>query len=560
MKKECKLTTGNKYIDDYANAVLDGTITACEDLKLAMELLYRKFQDKSIIIDAEQTEKAIELIERYFSMKLFNWEKFILGLIHCYYPDDTLVFTEFLIVMGRGNGKNGFTSGLIWYLTTKAHGIKGYNVDIIANSEEQAKTSFNDVKDMLEDTWTRSRKFFEKPTKQEIFNKDTRSYIKYNTSSAKTKDGKRSAALVFDEIHEYENSDKIGVFKSGFGKRKHSRVFYITTNGYVREGVLDQQLNIAKSVLKGDFPNSRMLPLLYHIDDEEEKNNPDMWIKANPSLPYLPVLKQQMEQDLIDMKFNPRTELDFVTKRMNLPKNNMEIAVTEWDNVKATNRPLPDLYGNNCVVGIDYSKLNDWTSVSLLFREGNTRYIINHSFVCLQGSDLKLLRVPWREWAEKGYLTLIDEPEISPKVIADYIVELMTKYNIVAIGVDNFRYSLLADSLKDIGFDNKKKNLILTRPSDIYKIVPVIEHCFLNKYFVWGDNPPLRWATQNTMLLSTTKKTGIDTGNFYYAKIEGKSRKTDPFMSMVNAMIIEDRLDDGIDFSSIPYIPVITNV
>ena len=101
-------------------------------------------------------------------------------------------------MMGRGNGKNGFISGLAWYLTTKYHGVKGYNVDIIANSEDQAETSFNDVYEMLERTWGKSKKFFYK-SKEKIINLDTKSYIKFNTSNARTKDGKRSACLIFDE-------------------------------------------------------------------------------------------------------------------------------------------------------------------------------------------------------------------------------------------------------------------------------------------------------------------------------------------------------------------------
>jgi len=42
-------------------------------------------------------------------------------------------------MMGRGNGKNGFISPVAWYLTTHYHGVKGYNIDIIANAEDQAK-------------------------------------------------------------------------------------------------------------------------------------------------------------------------------------------------------------------------------------------------------------------------------------------------------------------------------------------------------------------------------------------------------------------------------------
>ena len=143
-------------------------------------------------------------------------------------------------MMGRGKVRMAL-SGNSWYLTTKNHGIRGYNVDIIANSEKQAKTSFNDVYEMLDDTWEKSKKFFYK-TKELIMNLSTKSYIQYNTSNAKTKDGTRSACLVFDEIHEYQTDDTIKVFRSSFGKRKHSRVFYITTNGYVRDGVLDEKV------------------------------------------------------------------------------------------------------------------------------------------------------------------------------------------------------------------------------------------------------------------------------------------------------------------------------
>lgn len=552
--------TGCPYIDDYANKIIRGERLACKELIQGLKWIQFKLDDDSVTIDSEKAVKAGQLIEKYFGFELFDWELFILGLIHCYYPDDTLVFTEFVIVMGRGNGKNGFISGLAWYLSSKAHGIKGYNIDIVANSEEQAKTSFNDISEMLKDTWNKSKKFFEKPTKVNIMNKDTRSYIKYNTSNARTKDGKRSACIVFDEIHEYENSDKIGVFRSGFGKRRHSRTFYITTNGYVREGFLDEELSIVDSVLKFEHPDSRLCPLIYKIDEEEEANDPEKWIKANPSLPYLPVLKQEMEQNRINMEFNKTVELDFFTKRMNIPRNNMEIAVTDYENVLATKGEMPDFSGFNCVVGIDFSKLCDWTAVTAIFRRGDIRYCQTHTWVCKQSPELWRVRAPWQKWVEDGLITLVDEPEIPPKLMADYVQELCTKYNVIHIGVDNFRYSLLSDVLKDVGFDKtNRNNLTLIRPSDIYKVVPLIEHCFSNHFFVWGDNPCLRWSTQNTMVVRAGTKTGTDIGNYYYAKIEGKSRKTDPFMSLVHAMCVEEHLGEGIDFSTIPYIPVITN-
>lgn len=55
----------------------------------------------------------------------------------------------------------------------------------------------------------------------------------------------------------------------------------------------------------------------------------------------------------------------------------------------------------------------------------------------------------------------------------------------------------------------------------------------------------MRWATNNTMLVRRGEKEGTDTGNYFYAKIEGKSRKTDPFMALVAAMTVEDELPAG---------------
>lgn len=60
-----------------------------------------------------------------------------------------------------------------------------------------------------------------------------------------------------------------------------------------------------------------------------------------------------------------------------------------------------------------------------------------------------------------------------------------------------------------------------------------------------GDVPHLRWATNNTKRVRSSRNIGVDTGNFIYAKIEAKSRKTDPFMALVAAMTCEKELSNG---------------
>lgn len=534
------------YIQDYIRSIRSGEVPASREMHQACDYIEGKLNNPDVFVDTEKTEKAVELIERYFRMKLFPWEKFVLALVHCYYKSsDTLVFTEYLIMMGRGNGKNGFISGVAWYLTTMYHGVSGYNVDIIANSEDQAKTSFEDIYQMLEDTWAKSKKFFYK-SKEEIVSLRTRSYIKFNTSNARTKDGKRSACLIFDEIHEYQNSDTIKVFRSGFGKRKHSRTFYITTNGYVRDGVLDDRLRIAHDVLNGEIKNSRLCPLIYKLDDEKEADNKELWVKANPSLPYLPTLQLEIEQNFIDKDYDPTVASDLYTKRFNLPKGNAEIAVTDYSKVKATSRELPKLDGWACTVGLDYAELSDWAAVNLHFRRGPQRYDINHAWLCTQSKTLQRVKAPWREWAERGLVTVVEDVSIHPDLLADYIRLAGQRYNVKMLAMDNYRWTLVSESLRKIGFDAQDKSRVkLVRPSDIMQVEPVIQECFDRELFTWGDNPCLRWAVNNTKRVRSSRSLGVDTGNFIYAKIDAKSRKTDPWMALVASMVIEPVLGGG---------------
>lgn len=539
------MVTKCKYIDDYIDAIRSESIVSCESIRQAMDLVERKLNDPDVFIDTDKIEKGIALIEKYFKIKFLDWELFIFALIHCYYQSsDTVVFDEFFIMMGRGNGKNGFISPVAWYLTLKAHGINAYNVDIVANSQDQAETSFNDVYEMLESTPSTKKSYYR--SKQLIKNKNTNSYIKFNTSNARTKDGKRTGCLIFDEIHEYENYSMISVFTSGFGKKKHSRAFYITTSGHVRCGVLDDKLKLANDVLEGRVNDLGILPLLYQIDDEKDALNPELWHKANPSLRYFPELQKIMEKEFAAMQYEPHVEQEFYTKRLNFPKSNREVVVTDWKNVLATNKPMPDLTGKSCTCGIDYTKINDMASVNLHFRDGNVRYDINHSWLCVNSADFKRITADKYRWVGKGFLTIVDDVEIAPELLTDWILEQGQKYIITEVAVDNYRYTLLSGALREIGFDAKeKKNLRMVRPSDIYKIVPVIESYFNNQYFIWGDHELLRWATNNVSVLTSGKKTGEDTGNRYYGKQEGKSRKTDPFMALVHSVVLEEKLEES---------------
>src|SRR5699024_9492 len=162
----------------------------------------------------------------------------------------SLVFDRYFLYMGRGAGKNGFISWDSFFMQTKQHGIQNYDIDIVATSEKQAKTSFNDVYDVLKTNEKRLKNAFYR-SKVEIRNNATNSSLEYNTSNARTKDGKRIGCVIFDEEHEYEDYESIKVFTSGGGKVEDYREFHISTDGRVRGGPLDDLKEEARMIFSG---------------------------------------------------------------------------------------------------------------------------------------------------------------------------------------------------------------------------------------------------------------------------------------------------------------------
>jgi phage terminase large subunit-like protein len=70
-------------------------------------------------------------------------------------------------------------------------------------------------------------------------------------------------------------------------------------------------------------------------------------------------------------------------------------------------------------------------------------------------------------------------------------------------------------------------------------IAPTITSAFATHKIVWGDNPLMRWYTNNSCMVTS------NAGNITYGKIEPKSRKTDGFKALVAAMCVAGDLEDS---------------
>ncbi len=550
--KKTKKSTYSRHLQPFIELVESGSLKTSKEVKALIDHVKWCFDNEDIFVDDELADSYMGLAKYFPYDEIFPWQEFVITLHDCTFSKITDMprWPDLFCMIGRGAGKDGTIALESVALASPYNGIKGYDVDICANNEEQALRPVLDIVDAFDGTDEKTKKKLKKYyhwLKESVDCLSTKATIRGRTNNPKGKDGMRSGIVVFNEIHQYENYNNINVFTTGLGKHPHPRRSYYTTNGDVREGPLDDLLDTSEGILFGGNPDNGLLPFICRLDSKDEVDDPTNWEKANPSLPYLPALKLETEREYREWKENPARLPAFMTKRMNIPDGSNELKVTDYENIKATNTELPDLSGWTCVAGIDFSKITDWVSVCLHFKQGDQRYDISHSWMCTNSKDIPRLKCPWKEWVDKGRLTLVDDVEIHPELITEYLYEMRSYYPIRAIAIDDFRFALLARALNDIGFDPKeRKNLKLVRPSDIMRVAPIIDSCFANNFFTWGDAPELRWATNNTKLIRYGRKVGqssdMDIGNYVYGKIEAKSRKTDPFMALVAAMTIEDRI------------------
>ena len=540
----------------------DGEIILNEDRILLIEWLERDVLTRNdIYFDGEQIENFITFTEKYyFPLNLF--QKFITCFVFLFYDDGTLVFDEHFYYMARGAGKNGYLSPLTNYFISDLHGIKFYNVSIVANSEKQAKTSFNEVYNAIEMDDNLKEHF--KNNKAAIESYITKSVFQYHTSNASTKDGLRDGCVIFDEVHQYEDSSIVDVFTSGLGKVKHPRIFYVGTDGYVRDGYIDKLKERARNILKGlvDVKEDGLFPWMCSIDDEQEMHNPKMWQKANPMFhepmsDYAKNLFRTVLKQYRKLENDPSGFEEFITKRMNLPKVDLEKSVTSWEKIAATNQEydLAELKNRECIGSVDYASIRDFVACGLTFVKNNNYYTpveLTHSFVCkpfadkhyaystkkAEGNNKKDHRkfAPIREWENDGLLTVLDKETMDPYIVVGWFVQKRSEgWNIKKIIGDNFRMEILRPLFEAEGFEVE----VIRNPDAASALLaPKIELAFDEERIIWGDNPMMRWYTNNVLVVIDNK------GNKLYRKKEAVKRKTDGFMMFLYGMWGTRELDD----------------
>lgn len=561
-----------KEIADYIEFVKNNPNEVDEDIKLAIKnIILPTLSRDDVFFDEETYYKCIKYCEKWY-YKLIPYQKFIYAFYFMYEKNnlDIVIFPDIFIFMCRGNGKDGMIMPLANFLQTEFYGVKFYNIDIVATSEEQALNSFNVVYNMLESNKKIMKKYFNW-NKTVVINKKTHSILRYNTSNAKTKDGKQTGMVIFNEFHAYEDYKQINVYSSGLGKIKHARTTTITTNGTVRGGPLDEKLSLSDQVLHGEDNYLGLLPLLYRMKNKAEvdipmkkfletKDKKDIdityWVRANPSLRYMDILKNEIIKDYLKMKTQPSYKSEFFAKRMNLSEQDEEEVAIEWekilrasysDVIKKIPRKIEIESTPNAIVGIDFADLNDFASVGFLIKNGKEYIWKCKTWICAKSKWYDDIKFPFHNKGQQGFtdFEVVHTASISARDMILWLLEEMSKYKVKKIVLDSYKYKLLEQIFKEFGLtiETKENPYGLVRmiryPASIAAIVaPIIEVAFSDGNINIGDSAIMRWSINNTAV-----KMGRD-GNKRYEKIEPKLRKNDPFMAFVAAMSVSNLLEE----------------
>lgn len=541
-----------KYVDEYIGAYKDGKIKLNHERVMLVNYLEKSvLNNDHLFFNEEKIDDYIKFTEKWFFPTVM-YQRFLAAFVFLY--DSTtndVYYDEHFWVVGRGAGKNGTISSLAAYLVSPLNNIAGYNGSIVANSEDQAKTSITEIYNVVQANSLLSGAF--KANKSQIESKETHSVVTYQTSNGKTKDGLRDGFDVFDEIHMYPDDSGVAVYESGLGKVPESRQFEIGSDGYVRDGYLDQKKEIALQTMRGELPPDTMFPFWCKLDDESEVDNEAMWEKANPMLSkpltgYGKTLFRKIRKQYLKMQSQPSMREEFLTKRMDLPLKDPEKSVAPYEQIKATNRLIPydKLAGREAIGSLDFASMRDFAACGLTFKIDGQVYFVSHQFARKQfvdkyygysanPADRPHNVPPISDWEDQGLLTIVNTATIDPRVVVNWFTDMRDKYLIEKVVLDNFRADLLRKFFEDANFEVD----VIKNPTAIDGLLaPRIEDGFAAQKFVWGNNPLLRWNTQNVLVTVDAR------GNKKYGKKEERRRKTDGFKAFEYGQFRVDEIED----------------
>ena len=444
-------TATPRYYGQFRDAVIRGEIPVCKEISMEMNRIDDLIANPGIYYDDQAVEGFIAYCENELTLtdgedlhlldsfklwaeQIFGWYYFVERSV--YVPSEDghggryvnkrikkrLVNKQYLIV-ARGAAKSMYASCIQSYFlnvdTSTTHQIA--TSPTMKQSEEvlsPIRTSITRARGPLfkfltegslqNTTGSKANRMKLASTKKGIENFLTGSLLEIRPMSIDKLQGLNSRINTVDEwLSGDVREDVIGALEQGASKNDDYLIVAISSEGTVRNGVGDTIKMELADILKGEYQNPHVSIWWYKLDDIEEVNDPEMWIKANPNIGKT-VKHEVYHLDVERAERAPAARNDILAKRFGIPMEGYTYYFTYEETLPHRKR---DFWKMPCSLGADLSQGNDFCSFTFLFPLANGCFGIKTRNYIASTTLMKLpsaMRIKYDEFMKEGSLVVLE--------------------------------------------------------------------------------------------------------------------------------------------------------
>ena len=540
------------YIQQYHKEIKAGRIVTSKKVAAVYEYLVYHLKDKQseYKYDNKKALHVIDFIETFckhgegklagkpFILEL--WQKALLSALFGFVHKKTgyRQFRELILIVARKNGKSVLASAIALYLlyADKEAGAQLYSA---ATKKDQAKIIWESAKKMVNKSpqLKRHSKIYINEIKCDI----GEGTFKPLSSESNTLDGLNVHASFIDELHAIKDKNLYDVLVDGMSARLQPLSIITSTSGMIRDNIYDLKYDecyrIINRFLEKDYTDVTVLPIVYELDNRNEIDHYEAWIKANPNLG---VSKQisYLEHKVQAAKEDNRLLPNLLCKDFNIPVNG-NTAYFDIDTIiNEDTFNMEDMRNCYYIGGWDLSQQIDLTSACMLFKKESSNKIYVKSMYFIPEDRLAEYEArdnkPYTAWYNQGLIRLTKGKNINSNDVLEWYIEMQEKYGVFPFkyGYDTWGSAQLTEALqmqygKDICEEVRQGKKTLSIP--MQRIKNDIEDKLIN----YNNNPITIWN-----LACVEADTDIN-GNIQPAKNRNKNGiRIDGFAAILNAYTI----------------------
>lgn len=333
-----------------------------------------------------------------------------------------------------------------------------------ANSYDQAKICFDEIRNIMLDIDPRGRHFRVNREKITFKDKGRDSLIQCLTANAKTKDGLFASLVIMDEYAQARNTagkngaDLKNVLTTSMGPRRNPLTVVITTASDVVDGPFIHELEGVKKVLRGEAENDIMFASIFMPDVDDAEDDPATWAKVQPHL-GITVQADYYKNEYATAQLSAENMLAFRTKLLNIFTINDQKTWFTYEKAKELcgDFNIDNVHGHPpCAVSFDLSVHDDFSAVTYALYSSQTKRFYAHTDYYFPEGSLKghPNEQLYRMWHEKGYLQFCKGKIIDTRQIAEDILRRSEIVHIIRIGYDAYKSHELRNILSSVGARN----------------------------------------------------------------------------------------------------------